>query len=162
VIRILLQLSILCSVIFVFPGFAVSIEVADLVNKATLKEAEYEKLIGDYIKVETLASAVEPKLAKTISYGKGVKTRSDIVLINKGKKISSVSIYDGKYKWTINASMKVKLPQDSVDQLKNDLKSSHVKLGITFHIFIFEFESDFRINTVSKILLSDYPSRIYC
>jgi outer membrane lipoprotein-sorting protein len=110
-------------VIFVFPGFAVSIEVADLVNKATLKEAEYEKLIGDYIKVETLESAVEPKLAKTISYGKGVKTRSDIGLINKGKKISSVSIYDGKYKWTINATMKMKTPQEPAGQLSDNLKS---------------------------------------
>jgi outer membrane lipoprotein-sorting protein len=121
--KLLLKFIALCSLTVILPGFAMGITVADLIDKAKLKDSDYEKKIGDYIKIETVESPREPKLIKAAYYTKGIKTRSDMRLLNKGKQISSITIYDGKYKWTITGNMKIKSQQYAANKLQNVLKS---------------------------------------
>lgn len=122
-IKFLLKLSVLSSFVFMFPGFALSVNVVDLMDKVKLRELDYEKKIGDYVKVETVESTREPKLIKAAYFGKGNKARNDIRVLNKGKQINSILIYDGKYKWTITEHGKIKSTQYAGDVLRGNLKS---------------------------------------
>jgi len=121
--KLLLKFSMLFSMILIFSGFAGSIDVAELINKAKARESENENKIGDFIKVETLQKTIEPKQADATYYKKGIKTRVDTSLVNKGKRISSILIYDGKDNWTITGKMKIKSPQVAGDKSKGGLEN---------------------------------------
>lgn len=50
--KLVSKLIVLCYVVLVFPGFAMSMDVAELIKKANAKEADNENKIGSFVRVE--------------------------------------------------------------------------------------------------------------
>jgi len=108
----------LCSLVIIFPCIALSMDVTELVNKAKDREAQNENKISSYVMVQTLQKNDDPKQIEATYYKKGVKTRSDTSLMNKGRQITMITIFDGKDNWTITDQMKKKLTPKAADKSK--------------------------------------------